>query len=78
MRIWQEYLMNYAPATDDFLAWLNDAKTSIIAKIEEASEEDDSKKMVPLARELKVYKRIESTFRAEFRERQSQLERGAK
>lgn len=75
MRPWQEYLLNYGPATEDFLAWIEEAKSNIIRQIEEAAQSGDSAKITPLANELTVYKRIGDRFRAEFRERQSQIER---
>jgi len=76
MRPWQEYLMNYAPAQADFLAWLAEIQQSLIKQIVEVSKSGDSAKLAPLAIELAVYEKILSSFRAEFRERQTQLERG--
>ena len=75
MRPWQEYLLNYGPATEDFLAWIEEAKANLIRQIEDAATSGDSAKITPLANELTVYKKIGDRFRAEFRERQSQIER---
>ena len=75
MRIWQEYLLNYGPAQDDFLKWLEEIKQSLTKKLIEASKTGNSAQIMPLAIELSVYEEIASRFRAEFRERQAQNQR---
>lgn len=76
MRIWQEYLMNYPAAQQDFLAWGEEIKQNITKRIVDAAKVNDIAQMTALAIELSVYERIITAFRSEFRERQAQNARG--
>lgn len=75
MRIWQDYLMNYPAAREDFLAWCDSAQKGIIRQIKEAAANSDTARLQSLANELTVYESIRNIFRAEQREQQSQNER---
>jgi len=73
MRLWIEYLMQYQPAQEDFLSWVEKSKQNIIKQMVIEAKSGDSVKITPLALELGIYTKIGETLAAEFREKQSQL-----